>query len=165
MTDEDASLAANATYRHAFGATDFAGMFGAWADGDVACGHPGRPSLIGRETISQYTRFSRWNLAPALHDPRARRPSKPRWTRQGSPIPQGAKGSATPSHPTRRRRSPTRLERPSSSGQVDPSCCRSFRSGFSPSDWRLPSVQRTTPMRSTRPNKSNNWIRNQPHTR
>lgn len=51
MTDDDAILAANAAYYHAFGAGDFAKMCGIWADEEVSCVHPGWPVLIGRQAI------------------------------------------------------------------------------------------------------------------
>ncbi|WP_036263379.1 nuclear transport factor 2 family protein [Methylocapsa aurea] len=53
MTDEDALLAANAAYYHAFDAADFARMSVVWADDDVSCVHPGWPVLIGRQAILQ----------------------------------------------------------------------------------------------------------------
>ena len=51
MTDEDAILAANAAYYHAFATPDFAAMSRIWADDAVSCIHPGWPALIGREAV------------------------------------------------------------------------------------------------------------------
>jgi ketosteroid isomerase-like protein len=51
MTDDDAILAANAAYYHAFVAGDFDKMSGIWAEDDVSCVHPGWPVLIGRQAI------------------------------------------------------------------------------------------------------------------
>ncbi len=51
MMDDDAILAANAAYYHAFAAGDFAEMCGIWAEDQVSCVHPGWPVLIGRQAI------------------------------------------------------------------------------------------------------------------
>ena len=51
MTDEDAILAANAAYYHAFATPDFAAMSRIWADDAVSCIHPGWPALLGREAV------------------------------------------------------------------------------------------------------------------
>lgn len=51
MTEEDALLAANAAYYHAFDAADLAEMGRVWAEDDVSCVHPGWPALVGREAV------------------------------------------------------------------------------------------------------------------
>jgi ketosteroid isomerase-like protein len=51
MTDDDAILAANAAYYHAFGAGDFDRMCSIWAEEEVSCVHPGWPVLLGRDAI------------------------------------------------------------------------------------------------------------------
>ena len=51
MTDEDAILAANAAYYHAFATAGFAEMSRIWADEDISCIHPGWLPLIGRQAV------------------------------------------------------------------------------------------------------------------
>jgi len=51
MSEQDAVLAANAAYYHAFAFGDFAAMSRVWADDNVSCIHPGWPTLIGRQAI------------------------------------------------------------------------------------------------------------------
>ncbi|MGZ8324542.1 MAG: nuclear transport factor 2 family protein [Rhodoplanes sp.] len=51
MTDEDAILAANAAYYHAFATAGFAEMSRIWADEDISCIHLGWLPLIGRQAV------------------------------------------------------------------------------------------------------------------
>jgi ketosteroid isomerase-like protein len=51
MSEQDAVLAANAAYYHAFATGDFAAMSQVWADDNVSCIHPGWPALIGRQAV------------------------------------------------------------------------------------------------------------------
>jgi hypothetical protein len=51
MSDKETILAANATYYHAFEASDFVRMSGIWADDDISCIHPGWPVLLGRAAV------------------------------------------------------------------------------------------------------------------
>jgi hypothetical protein len=51
MSEDDAVLAANAAYYHAFAIGDFAAMGRVWAQDNVSCIHPGWPALIGRQSI------------------------------------------------------------------------------------------------------------------
>jgi len=49
--DEDALLAANASYYRAFAARDLGAMEALWASDGVTCVHPGWPALIGRAPV------------------------------------------------------------------------------------------------------------------
>jgi ketosteroid isomerase-like protein len=51
MSDNDAILAANAAYYHAFSTGDVAAMNRIWADDDVSCVHPGWSPLVGRAAV------------------------------------------------------------------------------------------------------------------
>jgi ketosteroid isomerase-like protein len=70
MSDEDAILAANATYYQAFTTADFAAMSRIWADNNVSCIHPGWPVLIGREAILESYREILRNPDQDRIDPR-----------------------------------------------------------------------------------------------
>jgi SnoaL-like domain len=51
MSEQDAVLAANAAYYHAFASADFSAMSRIWAEDNISCVHPGWPALIGRQAI------------------------------------------------------------------------------------------------------------------
>ena len=58
MSDNEALLAANASYYHAFQTGDYVAMTSVWADEGVSCIHPGWQLIEGRaEVLDSYRRI------------------------------------------------------------------------------------------------------------